>query len=95
VKHLLETLGPRFTCVVLASSGAIPAEVVAFARSAEHDVKVVCITDVGVLQAYDAAGGAVMLVRPDGHVAGRWRKPSEATLHDALARACGRAGAKH
>jgi 3-(3-hydroxy-phenyl)propionate hydroxylase len=36
---------------------------------------------------YGAVDGAVYLVRPDGHVAGRWRRSDAGTLRAALARA--------
>lgn len=87
-KYLVDTLGPRFTCLVFTASGAIPTDVEAFARGADRDVAVACITDIHALRAYDAIDGAVLLVRPDGHVAGRWRAPSASTLRAALARAC-------
>jgi 3-(3-hydroxy-phenyl)propionate hydroxylase len=90
-QYLVETLGPRFTCFVFAASGTAPPDVETFARSADRDVKVVCVADASALRAYDAAQGAAVLVRPDGHVAGRWRRPSEATLRAALARAGGNA----
>ena len=90
-QYLVETLGPRFTCFVFGNSGTAPPDVETFARSADRDVKVVRVADASALRAYDAAQGAVVLVRPDGHVAGRWRRPSEATLRTALARAGGNA----
>ena len=49
------------------------------------------LTDfVGLLrQRYDARPGTVYLIRPDQHVAARWRAFSEPNIHAALARAMG------
>ena len=40
-------------------------------------------------QRYDARPGTVYLIRPDQHVAGRWRSFDAARIEAALARACG------
>ena len=40
-------------------------------------------------QRYDARPGTVYLIRPDQHVAGRWRSFDPARIEAALARACG------
>ena len=40
-------------------------------------------------QRYDAQPGTAYLIRPDQHVAARWRHPTEAAVRAALARACG------
>jgi 3-(3-hydroxy-phenyl)propionate hydroxylase len=46
----------------------------------------------GLIQAhYDARPGTYYLVRPDQHVAGRWRRFDRAAVERALGRACGRA----
>jgi 3-(3-hydroxy-phenyl)propionate hydroxylase len=39
-------------------------------------------------QAYGARAGSTYLVRPDGHVCGRWHAPSARQLLDAIHRAC-------
>lgn len=43
-------------------------------------------------QRYDARPGTVYLLRPDQHVAARWRKPDGAALQAAIDRASGKAG---
>jgi hypothetical protein len=40
-------------------------------------------------ECYGARPGSVYLVRPDGHVCGRWHAPSASTVIAALQRACG------
>jgi 3-(3-hydroxy-phenyl)propionate hydroxylase len=39
-----------------------------------------------VFRLYDAEAGATYLVRPDGHVVGRWRSPRAATITQAVRR---------
>jgi 3-(3-hydroxy-phenyl)propionate hydroxylase len=90
-RFLIDSLGTGFTCLVFSRSGAVLDTLEAFAGSADPPVKVVQVADPRVAAAYDATEGAVYLVRPDGHVAGRWRRPDRATLQSALARACGQA----
>jgi 3-(3-hydroxy-phenyl)propionate hydroxylase len=90
-KYLIETLGTGFTCLVLAPFDEMPEAVAALTRT-DPSVSVVRVADPAVARAYDSMDGAVYLVRPDGHVAGRWRRPDLAVLQAALARACGYAG---
>ena len=91
VRFLIDSLGTGFTCLVFSAAGVVLDTLAAFARSVDPPVKLVQINDSRVARAYDATDGAVYLVRPDGHVAGRWRRPDRATLQAALARACGHA----
>ena len=87
-KYLIETLGTGFTLLVFKPSGVVADAVEAVAR-ADSTLNVVRVNDARIAAAYDATQGAVYLVRPDGHVAGRWQQPDLATLRSALARACG------
>ncbi|HUG25418.1 MAG TPA: hypothetical protein VMN83_23165 [Albitalea sp.] len=98
--YLSDALGTKFTCVAFSACGDVPPDVARFVANAGPDVKLVRVAtrrtvDDGALQdvdsnltrAYAAENGQVVLVRPDGHVAGRWRKPDDVTLTSALKRA--------
>ncbi len=73
----LEKGAPPLRTVVLAATGR-PA----------GDARRMLVLDAGSRAAriYGAEQGAVYLVRPDGHVAGRWRRQDAPGLRDALAR---------
>jgi 3-(3-hydroxy-phenyl)propionate hydroxylase len=94
-RYLTDALGIGFTCLVFSRAGSVPQAVADFARAAGEAVKPVLVgrqasdADGSLARAYDATDGAVVLVRPDGHVAGRWRRPDRATLQGALSRAGG------
>jgi 3-(3-hydroxy-phenyl)propionate hydroxylase len=101
--YLCDALGVAFTCLVFAPSREVPAAVAEFAAANPATVKLVRIArgpvsdgvptlidaDGSVARACDASQGAVYLVRPDGHVAGRWRIPDAPILQRALVTACG------
>ena len=85
---LLDRLGRGFTALAFGDAkpawprAAVPLEVVSLPRAHDRD---------GLArERYAADDGTVVLLRPDGHVAARWRRtPDAATLHRALARAMG------
>jgi 3-(3-hydroxy-phenyl)propionate hydroxylase len=85
---MLEVLGGSFVLFVAGLS--VPDNLRALA-----DLKVlelgVDLTDVSgdVARRYDLAGGAAYLIRPDQHVAARWRRLDSAAVGNALRRALG------
>jgi 3-(3-hydroxy-phenyl)propionate hydroxylase len=88
---LLNELGDGFTVLVF---GARPAQdqvrdgdVTASVLSIGSDL----IDAEGLLgERYDGRPGTTYLIRPDQHVAARWRSFSAVQVHAAIARACGR-----
>lgn len=93
---LLESLGGEFTCLWFADANApgiaeqLPREV-RLLRIAPCDGPRVDLVDPdgGLARRYGAAPGTTYLVRPDQHVAARWKQFDAAALRAALARACG------
>ena len=88
--HLTDWIGPCFTLLVLGEArlpgaGLPPVlRVVRIGGDEGADAQ----ADAEVLRALGAEpGGAVYLLRPDGHVAARWRAPSAAQIAAALQRA--------
>jgi 3-(3-hydroxy-phenyl)propionate hydroxylase len=70
----------------------IRVEALIVSRRAGSADSLACLHDVrGVaFQRYDARPGTAYLIRPDQHVAARWRTLDKAQLRAAVARACGR-----
>ena len=91
-RHVTDLLARQgFTLITFGSLDAV-AEVEATTASPEWKaLPCVCasVSAVGELAtAYGADEGSACLVRPDGHVAGRWQRPSAATILAAIAAAC-------
>jgi hypothetical protein len=79
--HVTEAVGPGF---VLLRFGTLPA------WASMEGLRLVPVDAGGQLaQAFDAAAGSAYLLRPDGHVAARWKQPNEAAVRTALRRALG------
>jgi 3-(3-hydroxy-phenyl)propionate hydroxylase len=92
-RHLTDRLGPSFTVLLLnlqAIDEALAAEIAA-AQGGSLPVALCRLgreeADGPVFAALGASQGAVYLLRPDGHVAARWRHPAPGALRAALARA--------
>ena len=84
---LLRELGPDFTLLVFGAAPewarALPLHTLTIDGDGLSDPQGLA------RQRYDAQPGTAYLMRPDTHVAARWRCPSEAAVRDALDRACG------
>ncbi len=104
---LLNQLGGRFNLLVFAPvasqwldevrrslGGELSVVLVVqhYAGEVAADLRVIEDADGLLRQRYDGAAGTAYLLRPDQHVAARWRSPEVAEIHEALARAQGRGG---
>jgi len=95
-RWLLEQLGGQFAALYFVGDGAPDPDAVQASLPAELPLlpvsrapQAACTQDVeGLLtERYDAVPGSLYLVRPDQHLAARWRAPDAAALRAALARA--------
>jgi 3-(3-hydroxy-phenyl)propionate hydroxylase len=104
---LLNQLGGRFNLLVFAPVAPRWLDEVTRSLGGELSVALVVPQSVGdestglvviedaeglVSQRYEGAPGTAYLLRPDQHVAARWRAPEVAEVREALARAQGRGG---
>lgn len=91
---LLHALSPGFTGVWFPSDGGVPEEITrtqADLAGGETPVAPLVVSDAAACTRYGAMReSAFYLFRPDGHIAARWRQPSQAAVKRALARALGR-----
>ena len=85
---LLRELGSGFTLLVFGAaptwSAGLSLQVLALDGQALHDEQGLAT------QRYDARPGTAYLLRPDGHVAARWREPTAADIQAAIDRALAR-----
>jgi 3-(3-hydroxy-phenyl)propionate hydroxylase len=91
-RHLTDLLLPRsFTVLVFGRADFLPEFDVAVRSPEWPALPAGCVQlDAGgpLAQAYGARTGSTYLVRPDGHVCGRWHAPSAGQVLDAVRHAC-------
>lgn len=73
----------RFTSLYFSDDGAVPAELLALTRSLPLHVEAVRLSP-QLAALFGARHGSVYLVRPDGHVLGRWHDATAAQVSGAL-----------
>jgi 3-(3-hydroxy-phenyl)propionate hydroxylase len=90
--HLTDLLVPHAFTVLLFGASALAGELEAATRDpAWPALAAACVrldAQGPVAQAFGAAAGSAYLVRPDGHVCGRWLATSAGPVLDAIRRAC-------
>lgn len=92
VQHMTDLLGPGFTIFQFGDAALeekdIAATLVTLAPHRIADATAPYGWDHSgrLFALYGAEAGAVYLVRPDGHVAGRWQRPTAATVINAIDR---------
>jgi len=86
-----ESLGSALAELAPLGAGAVPARCVVVSEQPGTLPGVVVLHDAQHFAAerYDAQEGTTYLVRPDQHIAARWRRPDAAAVRAALTRACG------
>ena len=87
---LLNNIGGEFNLLIFGNDSAVEAVDYRGVTAKPIVVGRDMIDTIGVLaERYEAADGAVYLIRPDQHVAARWRDFDKAKIQQALARATG------
>jgi 3-(3-hydroxy-phenyl)propionate hydroxylase len=91
--YLLDRLGPAFTGFYFSAQGSAPTAVAKLAESlavGDESFRLIVLPTPQAMAAYGATDDSFYLVRPDRHVAARWRKIELAEVRDAFQQALGR-----